>query len=55
MDRIFFGGVFVWPLAVLMDSWRDFWTASDGRPGQVVKKLLLVAFVREETVGLKAG
>ena len=50
-----FGGVLIWPFYVLMELGRNFWTASTVRPGQVAKKLLLVAFVREDKVGLNAN
>ena len=50
-----FGAVLIWPFSVLMESGRNFWTASAVRPGQVAKKLLLVDFVREEQVGLNAN
>ena len=50
-----FGAVFIMPFAVLMESGRNFRTASAVRPGQVAKKLLLMEFFQEETVGMSAA
>ena len=49
-----FGDVLIFSFAVLMDLGSHFRTSYDVSPSQVANKLLLMAFVQVETVGLKA-
>ena len=50
-----FGAIFIWLFAVLVELGRNFRTASAVRTGKFSKKLLLMDFVQEETVGLNAA